>query len=69
MPDADEHSTRWRYERPRVGIGMTADEYVLRVVGKYSVATGPWSRSERVGQAIAPLTRNGGEVPSIGFPH
>lgn len=36
---------------------MTGDEYVLSVVGRYGVATGPGSRSERVGQAIAPLTR------------
>ncbi len=38
--------------------GMTADQYVLSVVGNYSVATGPGSRSERVGQVVAPLARD-----------
>lgn len=36
---------------------MTADDYVLAVIQKYKVATGPRSRSERIGQAVAPLTK------------
>lgn len=34
---------------------MTADEYVLAVIRKYKVPTGPGSRSERIGQALRPL--------------
>lgn len=36
---------------------MTADEYVLAVIQKYKVATRPGSRSDRVGRAVAPLTK------------
>ncbi len=39
---------------------MTADEYVLAVIRKYKVATGPGSRADEIGRALAPLTREWG---------
>lgn len=36
---------------------MTPDQYLLAVVQKYKVPTGRGSRSEQIGQALAPLTR------------